>query len=192
MIKILQSGWFGMFVGGILYLATTAAIWPKRIASAHIEAPTHSAEVPVNFSNPEIDELMTELRSRREALIARENQLKTWEARLQAERSELTIVTQMVSRAQSEFDKSVLKIRADETANLKRLAKTYSEMSPQAATAILKNQDDQVFAKILLLMKEQEVAGILEQLAKQGESEAKRASLLAERIRLAASIPKNK
>lgn len=192
MIKILQSGWFGMFLGGILYLGTTAALWPKRVAPAHVETPTRSADVPVNFSNPEIDELMTELRTRREALVARENQLKAWEARLQAERSELTIVTQMVSRAQSEFDKSVLKIRADETANLKRLAKTYSEMSPQAATAILRNQDDQVFAKILLLMKDPEVAGILEQLAKQGESEAKRASLLAERIRLAASVPKNK
>ena len=125
-------------------------------------------------------------------MLARENQLKAWEARLQAERSELTIVTQMVSRAQGEFDKSILKIRADETANLKRLAKTYAEMSPQGATAILKNQDDQVFAKILMLMKEPEVAGILEQLAKQGESEAKRASLLAERLRLAASLPKTK
>lgn len=192
MIKILQSGWFGMFVGGILYLATTAALWPKHVATTPIGAPTHTADVPVNFSNPEIDELMTELRTRREALLARESQLKAWEARLQAERSELTIVTQMVSRAQSEFDKSILKIRADETANLKRLAKTYAEMSPQAATAILKNQDDPVFAKILMLMKEQEVAGILEQLTKQGESEAKRASQLAERLRLAASVPKTK
>lgn len=192
MIKIFQSGWFGMFLGGILYLATTAVLWPKRVATTSVETPTHTADVPVNFSNPEIDELMTELRTRRESLLARENQLKAWEARLQAERSELTIVTQMVSRAQSEFDKSVLKIRADETANLKRLAKTYAEMSPQAATAILKNQDDQVFAKILLLLKEPEVAGILEQLAKQGESEAKRASLLAERLRLAASVPKTK
>jgi flagellar motility protein MotE (MotC chaperone) len=192
MIKVIQSGGFSMFLGGILYLVTTAVLWPKRVETPHIEAHAPGGEAPVAFVNPEMDELMAELRVQREALASRESQLKAWEARLQAERSELTIVTQMVSRAQSEFDKSVLKIRADETANLKRLAKTYADMSPQAATSILKNQDDQVFAKVLTLMKEPEVAGILEQLAKLGEPEAKRAALLAERLRLAASTPKAK
>lgn len=192
MIKHLQSGWLGMLIGGILYLATTAVVWPVR----QIETPVHEEapkpEVPVVFSNPEIDELMVELRTRRESLVERENQLRAWEARLQAERSELTVITQMVSRAQAEFDKTIVKIRADEAVNLKRLAKTYTEMSPQAATSILKNQDDQVVTKVLLLMKDQEVAGILEQLSKLGDEEAKRASRLAERIRLAAANAKTK
>jgi len=192
MIKVIQSGGFSMFLGGILYLVTTAVLWPKHVETPHAEAHMPGGEVPIAFVNPEMDELMAELRVQREALASRESQLKAWEARLQAERSELTIVTQMVSRAQSEFDKSVLKIRADESANLKRLTKTYADMSPQAATSILKNQDDQVFAKVLTLMKEPEVAGILEQLAKLGEPEAKRAALIAERLRLAVSTPKAK
>lgn len=192
MIKHLQSGWLSMLIGGILYLVTTAVVWPERQVEKPVHEEAPKPEVPVVFSNPEIDELMVELRTRREALVERENQLRAWEARLQAERSELTVITQMVSRAQAEFDKTIVKIRADEAVNLKRLAKTYAEMSPQAATSILKNQDDQVFTKILLLMKDQEVAGILEQLSKLGEEDAKRASRLAERIRLAAANSKNK
>jgi len=206
MIKLIQSGWFGMFLGGTLYLAVTTVIWPKSPPkpppqSEETEAEPETEAASLNYGNPEIDELMSELRLRREALEAREVQLKAWETRLQAERSELNVVTQLVSRvqadldqtisrAQADLDKSVLRIRADEMANLKRLAKTYNDMSPQAAGAILKNQDDETVAKLLLLMKDSEVAVFLEQLAKQGDAEAKRASLLTERIRM--SVPPGK
>lgn len=204
MIKIIQSGWFGMFLGGTLYLAVTSVIWPKsppKPPPPAEELEPEPEDAAPSYSNPEIDELMSELRIRREALEAREAQLKAWETRLQAERSELNVVTQLVSRvqadldqtlsrAQADLDKSVLRIRADEIVNLKRLAKTYNDMSPQAAGAILKNQDDETIAKLLMLMKESEVAVFLEQLAKQGDAEAKRASLLTERIRM--SVPPSK
>ncbi len=189
-MKILQSNWLCALVGAICYLVTTLLVWstphiPPRVAppvivSEHIGTPDASW----NFKNPEVNELVADLRTQKESLNARERQLNELAARLDAERQEITVVTQTVARLQQDFDQQVVRVRAEETANLKRLAKIYSAMSPEGATMILKELPDDQFVKILVFMKDSDTAPILELLARQGEKEAKRAATITERLRL--------
>ena len=75
--------------------------------------------------------------------------------------------------------------------NLKKLGKTYSGMEPEGAAAIFKQMDDAAIVKILVFMKEQETGPILAALSKMGETEAKRAGDLTEKLRLSV-VPKKK
>jgi flagellar motility protein MotE (MotC chaperone) len=86
---------------------------------------------------------------------------------------------------QSDFDKGVLRVREEESANLKKLAKVYAAMSPDSAAAIFGELDDTAVVKIMVFMKDGETAAILESLAKKGQPQAKRAAELSERLRLA-------
>ena len=116
-------------------------------------------------------------------MAAREQQLNELATRLQAERAEINQVTQTVFRLQLEFDRNALRVREDEAANLKKLAKIYSTMTPEGATMIIRQLEDEEIAKLLVIMKESEAAPLLENLAKLGETEAKRAAALSERLR---------
>ena len=122
-------------------------------------------------------------------LDVREQELRDWAARLDAEQQEISVVTQRVARLQQDFDQQVVSVRASEAANLKKLAKIYSAMTPEGATKILKELTDEQVVKILMFMKDTETAPILELLAQQGQSEAKRAALITDRLRLAISQP---
>jgi flagellar motility protein MotE (MotC chaperone) len=98
---------------------------------------------------------------------------------------ELNQVTQKVFLMQKEFDKNVVKVKEAEVVNLKKLAKGYSLMDPQAAGNILKGLEEDQFVKILLFMKEAESAPILEALSKQGEEETKKAVKITDKLRTA-------
>jgi flagellar motility protein MotE (MotC chaperone) len=70
---------------------------------------------------------------------------------------------------------------------LKKLAKVYSGMTPDAAATVMTKLDDAVVVKIMLSMKESETGAILETMAKKGPAEAKRAADISEHVRL--SVP---
>jgi len=139
-------------------------------------------------SNPDIDQLIGELKQQKESHAKREEQLNELALRLQSERAEINSVTQNLFRLQTEFDKNVTRVREEETANLKRLAKVYGAMAPDAAASVLKELTDEQAVKVLLFMKEAESAAILESLAKSGDTQTRRVALLSEKIRL--SIPR--
>ena len=80
---------------------------------------------------------------------------------------------------------SELYIDEEETANLKKLAKTYAAMSPEGAASILKQMEDDQNVKILVFIKEGDSAPILEAFAKSGEADAKRVAMISERVRVA-------
>jgi len=189
-MKILQSNWLCALLGAICYLATSLLVWPKLhlpprpaapvVVGDHVGTPGASW----NFKNPEVNELMADLQAQKDSLNARERQLNELAARLDAERQEITVVTQTVARLQADFDQQVVRVRAEETSNLKRLAKIYSNMSPEGATMILKELPDDQVVKILVFMKDSDTAPILELMAREGEKEAKRAATITERLRL--------
>ena len=58
-------------------------------------------------------------------------------------------------------------------------------MDPTSAALILKELDEPAIVKILVFMKDSEVAPILESLAKKGETDARRVASISERLRLA-------
>jgi flagellar motility protein MotE (MotC chaperone) len=186
MIKLLQSPGVASIIGMLLYLVTSAFIWPHG-APAHADAMevTHGDVPSWNFNNPEVDMLIAELKEARESVAKRDAQLNDLAERLKAERMEINQVTQTVSQMQSQFDSNVVRVKAEETVNLKKLAKTYAAMSPEGAATILKQLDDTALVKMLMCMKETERAPILEAMAKQSQADAQRVAAVCEHLRIA-------
>jgi len=190
MIRILQSGWFAAIAGTLAFLGTTAVlITPAELINfiSHEPAIPRSANggIAWEFFNPEVDQLIAELKQQKESVATKEQQLNELATRLQAERAEIYQVTQSVHRLQQELDKIVVRARDEESANLKKLGKMYSTMSPEGAAAIIRQMDDDQAVKIMMFMKEGEAAPILEILARGGDLEAKRAVALTERLKRA-------
>jgi flagellar motility protein MotE (MotC chaperone) len=201
MLKKLSSPWVGSIIGLISYLAVTAFTW--NAATAHITtaeetnlasgSTTNSELNPFSatMSSVEIEALVKELRDERELLSKREKELNEFATRLHSERDELNQLTQTVHRLQKDFDLSVSRVGEEEVTNLKKLAKTYTSMEPEGAAAIFKQMDDSAVVKIMVFMKEAETGPILAALSRGGESEAKRAADLTDKLRLSV-VPKKK
>ena len=185
-MNFLQAPLTAMLLGGLAFLLTLFALIQKPLTESSRPREHTEEEQVVGFwqrHDPEVDQLLQEVKSEKELLAKRASELKELEARLAAERAELNQVTQRVAQVQMEFDQSVTRIKEDETPNLKKLAKVYMSMSPEAASTIFRELDDQVVVKLLAVMKEDQSAPLLEAMAKQGEDQAKRAAGLAESLR---------
>jgi flagellar motility protein MotE (MotC chaperone) len=199
MLKKLTSPWVSSAIGLICFLAVTAVTWNAATSNIKAEDEAPDSEQPENsknqenwlMSNVEIEALVKELKDEREALNRREKDLTDLRARLDSERTELNQLTQTVHQLQKEFDQSVSRVTEEESGNLKKLAKTYSSVEPESAAAIFKQMDDTSIVKMMVFMKEQEAGLILAALARGGETEAKRAADLTDKLRLAV-VPKKK
>jgi flagellar motility protein MotE (MotC chaperone) len=198
-VKALQSNWIVLgLIGMLSYLGTTFAFMRGLDVQPH--GPAHEEELmPVinitgpswDFSNPELDQLVANLKREREQLGEKEKQLEEFAVRLQAEKSEITRATNVVNQLQREFDAAVKKLRdeqlrltEEEQFNLKKLAKLYTTMTPEGAAVVLKEAPDDTVIKLLAVMKEAEIGPILELMSKPTNADAKRVALLTDRYRL--------
>jgi flagellar motility protein MotE (MotC chaperone) len=188
MTKLLTPTWMTLPACAVVYAASTYLFW-KTPAPPPRPAPVVPAAVRTEigqYQNPEADQLVGELKAEKEKLDDREQKLNELAARLDAERGEVSNASLSVQQLQAEFDKNVLRIKDEETANLKKLAKVYAAMTPEGAVVILADLDDTQVAKIMVFMKETDAAAILETWSKKGDAQAKRAADLSERLRVAA------
>jgi flagellar motility protein MotE (MotC chaperone) len=183
MIKLLQHPWLSAPVGILIYLAATVFFWQKPVIP-RIQFTMPKAVPSWEFTNPEADQLIADLKLEKKSLAMREQQLDDLAARLQAERAELGSVTQSVRQLQTEFDKSVIRVKGDEVVNLKKLAKMYSDMSPESAANVLAELDNSAVVRIFVYLKDSEAAGILEALAKRSPADSRRAAEISEQLRL--------
>lgn len=192
--KILQSPWVALLLAMLLYAGSTVLFWRSpQLPKIHvapegeepvIKAPYVNHGPSWDFSNPEVDQLVRELRQERAAIAARSKQLDDLAARLKAEQAELQNATQAVHQLQRDFDLGVTRVKEEESTNLKRLARVYSTMEPDGASAILKQLDESTVVKVLSFMKEDQIAALLSTIARAGDPEAKRVALISERLRL--------
>jgi len=185
MIRLLQSPFVAMTAGGMSFLLSLFLLVQKPLAARALAEQTVEEADPGFWAqhNPEVDQMLQELQKQKQSLDQREADLKELQTRLEAERAELNVVTQRVSQLQMEFDQNVVRVKEEEAPNLKKLARMYSNMSPEGASAILKELDDQVVVKVLSFMKEAESAPLLEAMAKEGDTQAKRAAMVSEALR---------
>jgi len=191
-MKFLQSPLFAAVLGGILFLLTSAFLTTQGVATT-----THGDEEPAahanikgaswDFFNPELDEVIADLKTERDTLATREKQLNELATRLKAERAELDDQLKGIKKIQEQVDKNLFRIKEDEAGNLKKLAKMYTAMEPASAARILRELDDTIVVKILTLVKEPETALILESLSRMGEAETRRAAAISESLRSAVS-----
>ncbi len=195
-MKILQSSLVASIVGLLLYAVVTVVFW--KAPAAVIEG--QPAEDPLiaqaktpswEFHNPEADALINELKLEKETLAKREKELNDLADRLQTERLELNVVTQAIYQLQSQFEATVVRMNAEESVNIKKLARTYATMAPDGAAPIMKELEENTLLKILAVMKETESAPILEAMSKLGPEDAKRVAKVTERLRFYLSQTKD-
>lgn len=198
MKKLLQSGWLIPLLGTLLYLGTTYFLLdptslkiPARAATTEDEAAVENAltGTPWDFTSPELDRMIRELKEQKEKLAARETELNEYAARLAAERAELNNVTQQVYQLQTDFNRVVTYVSQKEAETLKRQAKVFATMTPSDAARVLSEMTDDQIVRLLMFMSEEEMANILAVLAKPGPENAKRAAELSERLRLSVEAP---
>lgn len=171
-------GWFWR-AGEVLMAHAIASIPPAPVA----EGKAHGWD----FWTIEIEGLSSELKEERARLRQQADQLSQQAARLASEQQELAKVRADIERMREEIARKVIEINADESKNLKSLALTYSNLTPRAAVAILREMDDTTVVKILSLMKSDVVGPIFEEMAAtQGPDGplARRAAILSEKLRL--------
>ena len=185
MTRILQSGWFVALAGGVLYLAVTIFVLsPSKFAGLRPANPDYSAQDDPSwkFRNPEFNQWVAQIQNEKERLDLREQQLDEWQTRLNTELQEISTVTQTVSRLQSDFDRDVILIKAQESDNVKHQAKLISAMSPEGAVAMLNQMSDDDVVRILFTMKADQASAILDTLSKAGPDQARRAAQITERL----------
>lgn len=196
MLKKLTSPWIASAVGVIVYLAVTVVTWQAatKNATGAVKPQTELLEneapaAPWMVANPEVEALVTELRQQQENLHAREKSLNELAERLRFERTELNQLTQSVHRAQKDFEEMVSKVADDEMVNLKKLAKTYAGMEPEASSAVFKKMEDGAVVKIMMFMRENETGPIIAAMATGSADDAQRAADITQRLRIAV-VPK--
>lgn len=195
-MSFIKSKLFASILGAVLFLVTTAMIIPAGIAvpppaeedeegAAPKHGPANTRGPSWDFFNPELDQVVAELKMEKEGLASKQKQLEELDARLKAERMELDEAARRVTKMRDEVSRDVLKIADDEAGNLKRLAKMYTSMEPDGAARILAELDNAVVVKIMTLMKDADSGVILDALARSGVEETKRAAKISENLRLA-------
>lgn len=141
-----------------------------------------------NFWTIEIENLANELKGERDQLRSRADQLAHREAQLVSERQELDKIRSEVERLRDEIAVKVVEINVDEVKNIRQLATTYTNLTPRAAVAIIREMDDAMAVKILSVMKPDVVSPIFEEMSRtptpDGSSLARRAAQLSDRLRL--------
>ncbi len=186
MNRILQSPGTLLLLGGSLFFATMFAVLsathfgpvksPDKISLSAADDPSWK------FHNPEMDQWITQIKEERDALAVREQQLKEWEAQLNAQGKELSTVTRTVSNVQADFDKRIVLFTAQEKENAKKQVKIVAGMSADGAATMLFEMPDNEVTKLLVSMKNDVAAGILDAMSKQGDAQAKRAAMLAQKM----------
>lgn len=194
MTKFLAHSWITAPLGAVIYLAATVLFWQKPVLPSPQKISDLVASIGPSwdFNNPEADLLISELKVEKKTVEQRQQQLDDLATRLNTERAEVSQVIQSVRQLQSEFDKAVLRVKGDETGNLKKLAKVYATMTPETAATVLEQLDNEAIVKIMLFLKDGETAAILEAIAKKGDAEARRAAQISEQIRLSSHATTNK
>lgn len=140
-----------------------------------------------DFWTIEIDNLASELKEEKGRLKKQSEALDQRAARLTAEQQELEKLRAGIEAMRKEIGEKVIEMNTDEAKNLRSLAQTYTNLTPRAAVAIIREMDDTTVVKILSLMKPDVVAPIFEEMSKTPDKDgllAHRAASLSEKLRL--------
>lgn len=204
----------GSLIGGLLYLAVTAALIlkgykppappPAKVAKVVEKDGVSGAPLAGktadelngmtqswNYYNEDIEFLITYLKKTSNLFRIRQKDLDELGQRLAAERAELASVTQSVARLRDDIDKQVIRIQDDEIINVKRLAKTYAGMEPSSAAKVFAELDEKLVVKVMSQMKDDQNAAILDALAKTNAQGAKLAAALSDKLRLVSTGKKS-
>jgi flagellar motility protein MotE (MotC chaperone) len=213
-VKPIAIPLIGSLIGGLLYLAVTAALIlkgykppaPPPAKAAKVVEKDGVSGAPLagktadelngrtqswNYYNEDVEFLIEYLKQTSNLFRIRQKDLDELGQRLAAERAELASVTQSVARLRDDIDKQVIRIQDDEIINVKRLAKTYAGMDPSSAAKVFAELDEKLVVKVMSQMKDDQNAAILDALAKTNAQGAKLAAALSDKLRLVSTGKKS-
>lgn len=177
----------GTTMGVLMQASSKLLEGAAEAAKARRPAEVAEPEKHWDFWTTEIENLANDLKEERALLKQRSEQLDQREARMQLELQELEKTRQQIEAMRTAIDQRLAEVTAGEATNLKKLAQTYSVLTPKAAVTIFREMDDTMVVKLLALMKPEVVGAIFEEISKQSAADpalAKRAAQLSERLRL--------
>jgi flagellar motility protein MotE (MotC chaperone) len=187
MSRILQSPATILIVACLTFFGTVFAllhILPLGQVPASAKEVRMAEDDPSwKFHNPDIDQWVSQIKSERDALAEREQELKDWEARLTAESREIATVTQAVTRTQADFDKRAVIFTEQQKTNARKELKVIADMTPDGAATMMNEMPDDEAARLLYSLPPDTTAAILDAMTKLGGPAAKRAGTLTERIK---------
>lgn len=173
--------------GGLLPLWRASQQLVAQAMTGRVAPPNHLKDQGWDFWTIEVDNLAAELKDEKARMAKLAEQLDLRAARVTAEQKELDKLRANLEATRKEISDRVIEISADEMKNLRSLSQTYTNLTPRAAVAIIKEMDDMTVVKILSIMKADVVAPIFEEMSKtndQGGLLARRAAILSEKLRL--------
>ena len=143
------------------------------VAPPRLVAPLSALEVgepgSLQFNNPDVTELVAELKREKEELRKWEADLNELKQRLDLEKESISVITQEVLRAKAALELTLtagLTLTDDtEQQQLRSLAGVYTNMPPASAAQILNGLESEDIARILVNMQPVEQAAILENFA---------------------------
>jgi flagellar motility protein MotE (MotC chaperone) len=193
---MLRSPWFLAAVAVVLGVITCAATLLLRLNKISHETQV-ATQVAVEQAKPkdwdfwttEMQAVASELKSQRVLVDSKAKDLDAYAERLKAEKQELVKVRTELEAMRDELEKSIPVLQANETVNVKSLAKTYSAMKPAQAVTILGEMDDQSIVKLLAVMKPDNVASIFQEMARSTGGMQARAAKISDLLRLVKKQP---
>ncbi len=160
-----------VIIGGLLYLGVTFGI---ILASIDSIKPRQTQSVDSNhrqavlegpswvYVNPDLDELIIELKTKKEQLKRKEEELKLWELQIQKEMVNLRSITNRVHLLQNDFEETANTLSDSEEENIRRLLSLFKTFQPSQTASILEPMSDEKIAKIFRLLKPSEVGPIVQ------------------------------
>lgn len=123
----------------------------------------------LSFNNPEVAQLIEELKSEREKLRKKEDELNELQERIALEKQWIGTITQKFLEAKRLMEKAMTNqttvLMDQDVKKLQQLAKIYTNMPPANAVVILSKMPVDDIARILEFMKDYSKAAILENLS---------------------------
>ncbi len=178
-----------VLVGAWAFQRTAAPLieFAAAAAAAHVKAPpAELKEKGWDFWTIEIENLSTELKGERDRLRQQQDLLDRRAVQLANEAKELAKVRTEIEVVRKNISEKIVEISADEAKNIRTLALTYSNLTPRAAVAILRELDDNTAVKIFSLMKPEVVSPIFEEMSRTAGADgllAKRVAIFSEKMR---------
>jgi flagellar motility protein MotE (MotC chaperone) len=212
---MLASPWFLAVVGFVINMVCTVVMInaavsklpkpdftpvpdPVEVAATEAKAAEAAAPPPQlwSFKTNAVDELITELKKEREAVIEEQKDLAAMSSQVTAERQEVEKVKNEILRLRKELEARIVEVSEHEKENLKNLGQTYTAMLPAGAAVILREIDEDSAVKILAQMKPKSAALVLGEMARivdksTDESPARRAARISDKLRLMTALKKD-
>ncbi len=174
-----SSNWMPILAAIILGIATSAGVLMWRLPSitesvspsttsnpSTIKTKITSQSKDWDFYTAEIDNLVNELKTERESYEKKKSDFAAVELRIATEKKELTRIRVEIEKMRAELSAQTTEMQSSEKTNVRNLSRTYSNMKPEQAVAIISEMTDSNIVKILSLMKPDIQARILAEMAK--------------------------